>query len=63
VLLFFDKNPSYASERNFILPTLELQYNIKGSVIGPMPWDNGIVDVHDLIVLAEHLFEEVLIIE
>jgi len=27
--------------------------------IGPMPWGNGIVDVEDLIVLAEHLFEEV----
>ena len=27
--------------------------------IGPMPWGNGIVDVQDLIVLAEHLFEEV----
>jgi Tol biopolymer transport system component len=26
--------------------------------IGPMPWGNGIVDVQDLIVLAEHLFEE-----
>jgi hypothetical protein len=24
--------------------------------IGPMPWGNGIVDVQDLIVLAEHLF-------
>jgi len=28
--------------------------------IGPMPWGDGIVDVQDLIVLAEHLFEEVL---
>jgi hypothetical protein len=27
--------------------------------IGPMPWGDGIVDVHDLIVLAEHLFEDV----
>jgi Tol biopolymer transport system component len=26
--------------------------------IGPMPWGDGIVNVHDLIVLAEHLFEE-----
>jgi len=26
--------------------------------IGPMPWGDGIVDVQDLIVLAEHLFEE-----
>ena len=26
--------------------------------IGPMPWGDGIVDVEDLIVLAEHLFEE-----
>ena len=26
--------------------------------IGPMPWDDGIVDVQDLILLAEHLFEE-----
>jgi hypothetical protein len=25
--------------------------------IGPMPWGDGIVDVRDLIVLAEHLFE------
>jgi len=25
--------------------------------IGPMPWGDGIVDVQDLIVLAEHLFE------
>jgi len=27
--------------------------------ISPMPWGDGIVDVQDLIVLAEHLFEEV----
>ncbi|MHC4539320.1 MAG: hypothetical protein ACYS74_06010, partial [Planctomycetota bacterium] len=27
--------------------------------IGPMPWGDGTVDVEDLIVLAEHLFEEV----
>ncbi|MFC1792317.1 kelch repeat-containing protein [Planctomycetota bacterium] len=27
--------------------------------IGPWPWGDGIVDVQDLIVLAEHLFEEV----
>jgi Tol biopolymer transport system component len=26
--------------------------------IGPMPWGDGFVDVEDLIVLAEHLFEE-----
>ena len=26
--------------------------------IGPMPWGDGIVDIQDLIVLAEHLFEE-----
>ncbi|MCP4261524.1 MAG: hypothetical protein GY774_29080 [Planctomycetes bacterium] len=26
--------------------------------IGPMPWGDGIVDVQDLIVLAQHLFEE-----
>ena len=26
--------------------------------VGPMPWGDGIVDVKDLIVLAEHLFEE-----
>jgi len=25
--------------------------------IGPMPWGDGIVDVQDLIVIAEHLFE------
>ena len=28
--------------------------------IGPMPWGDGIVDVQDLIILAEHLFEEIL---
>ncbi len=28
--------------------------------IGPMPWGDGIVDVQDLIFLAEHLFEEIL---
>ncbi len=27
--------------------------------IGPMPWGDGVVDVQDLIVLAEHLFEEI----
>ncbi len=27
--------------------------------IGPMPWGDGIVNVQDLIVLAEHLFEDV----
>ncbi|MFC1633527.1 LamG-like jellyroll fold domain-containing protein [Planctomycetota bacterium] len=27
--------------------------------IGPMPWGDGIVDVQDLIVLSEHLFEDV----
>jgi hypothetical protein len=27
--------------------------------IGPMPWGDGIVDVEDLIILAEHLLEEV----
>ena len=27
--------------------------------IGPMPWGDGIVDVQDLMVLAEHLFEDV----
>jgi hypothetical protein len=27
--------------------------------IGPMPWGDGVVDVQDLIVLAEHLFQEV----
>ena len=26
--------------------------------IGPMPWGDGVVDVQDLIVLAEYLFEE-----
>jgi len=26
--------------------------------IGPMPWGDGIVDVQDLIVLSEHLFEK-----
>lgn len=26
--------------------------------IGPMPWGDGIVDAQDLIVLAEHLFED-----
>jgi hypothetical protein len=26
--------------------------------IGPMPWGDGIVDVQDLIILSEHLFEE-----
>ena len=26
--------------------------------IGPMPWGDGVVDVEDLIVLAEHLFEK-----
>ncbi|KYK23617.1 hypothetical protein AYK24_07340 [Thermoplasmatales archaeon SG8-52-4] len=26
--------------------------------VGPMPWGDGIVDVHDLVVIAEHLFEE-----
>lgn len=26
--------------------------------IGLMPWGDGIVDVQDLIVLVEHLFEE-----
>jgi hypothetical protein len=31
--------------------------------IGPMPWGDGIVDVQDLIVLAEHLFEETALIE
>ena len=25
--------------------------------IGPMPWGDGVVDVHDLVVLSEHLFE------
>jgi hypothetical protein len=27
--------------------------------IGPMPWGDGIVDVQDLIVLAEYLFEDI----
>jgi len=27
--------------------------------IGPMPWGDGIVDVEDLIVLAQHLFENI----
>ena len=27
--------------------------------IGPMPWGDGVVDIQDLIVLAEHLFEEI----
>jgi hypothetical protein len=27
--------------------------------IGPTPFGDGIVDVQDLIILAEHLFEEV----
>jgi len=27
--------------------------------IGPMPWGDGVVDVQDLIVLAQHLFEEI----
>jgi len=27
--------------------------------IGPMPWGDGVVDVEDMKVLAEHLFEEV----
>ncbi len=31
--------------------------------IGPMPWGDGIVDVQDLIVLAEHLFEEIFPVE
>jgi predicted secreted protein/Tol biopolymer transport system component len=26
--------------------------------VGPMPWGDGIVDVQDLLVLAEHLFEK-----
>jgi Tol biopolymer transport system component len=26
--------------------------------IGPMPWGDGVVDIQDLIILAEHLFEE-----
>ncbi len=37
-----------------------LQYWPVGwSVIGPTPFGDGIVDVQDLIVLAEHLFEEI----
>jgi hypothetical protein len=28
--------------------------------IGPLPWGDGFVDAQDLIVLAEHLFEEIL---
>jgi hypothetical protein len=28
--------------------------------IGPMPWGDGVVDVQDLILLSEHLFEEVI---
>jgi hypothetical protein len=31
--------------------------------IGPMPWGDGIVDVQDLVVLAEHLFEEISTVE
>jgi hypothetical protein len=31
--------------------------------IGPMPWGDGVVDVQDLIVLAEHLFEEVPLVQ
>ena len=27
--------------------------------IGPMPWGDGVVDVEDLKVLSEHLFEVV----
>ncbi|MFC1604869.1 LamG-like jellyroll fold domain-containing protein, partial [Planctomycetota bacterium] len=30
--------------------------------IGPMPWGDGIVDVQDLVVLAEHLFEDLRLI-
>jgi hypothetical protein len=30
--------------------------------IGPMPWGDGIIDVQDLIVLAEHLFEDLRIV-
>jgi len=30
--------------------------------IGPMPWGDGIVDVEDLIILAEHLFEDLRIV-
>jgi hypothetical protein len=28
-------------------------------IISPTPFSDGVVDVQDLIVLAEHLFEEV----
>jgi len=31
--------------------------------IDPMPWGDGVVDVQDLIVLAEHLFEGILSVE
>jgi hypothetical protein len=31
--------------------------------IGPMPWGDGIIDVEDLKILAEHLFEELFPIE
>jgi hypothetical protein len=31
--------------------------------IGPMPWGDSVVDVQDLIVLAEHLFEEFPVVE
>jgi len=31
--------------------------------IGPAPWGDGIVDIQDLVVLAEHLFEEVFPLE
>jgi hypothetical protein len=27
--------------------------------IGPMPWGDGIINVQGLIILAEHLFEEI----
>lgn len=27
--------------------------------VGPTPWGDGVVDVQDLIVLAEYLFEEI----
>jgi hypothetical protein len=30
--------------------------------IGPMPWGDGVVDVQDLIVLSEHLFEDLRIV-
>jgi hypothetical protein len=26
--------------------------------VGPMPWGDGVIDVEDLVVIAEHLFEE-----